>query len=111
MDAILQLSSTVGIESACDALGVARASFYRQRPLLGPTLSVSFPAKAARPIPARALSSDERQSVRAALNSERFQDCSPAAIQATLLDEGQYLCSTRTMYRVLEEGLCSRIYG
>jgi putative transposase len=108
MDAVLQLSSTVGIESACDALGVARASFYRQRPLLGPTLSVSFPAKAARPIPARALSSDERQSVRAALNSERFQDCSPAAIQATLLDEGQYLCSTRTMYRVLEEDGATR---
>ena len=37
MDAVLQLSTTVGIESACDALGVARASFYRQRPLLGPT--------------------------------------------------------------------------
>ena len=38
MDAVLQLSSTVGIESACDVLGVARASFYRQRPLLGPAL-------------------------------------------------------------------------
>jgi putative transposase len=37
------------------------------------------------------------------LNSERFQDCAPAAIQATLLDEGQYLCSTRTMYRVLQQ--------
>jgi putative transposase len=35
------------------------------------------------------------------LNSERFQDCSPAAINAALLDEGQYLCSTRTMYRIL----------
>jgi putative transposase len=34
---------------------------------------------------------------------ERFQDRSPAAIQATLLDEGQYLCSTRTMYRILEQ--------
>ena len=39
MDAVLLLSVTVGIESACDALGVARASFYRQRPLLGPALS------------------------------------------------------------------------
>ena len=38
MDAVLQLSSTVGIESACDVLGVARSSFYRQRPLLGPAL-------------------------------------------------------------------------
>ena len=39
MDAVLQLAPTVGIESACDALGVARASFYRQRPLLGPALT------------------------------------------------------------------------
>ena len=35
--------------------------------------------------------------------TERFQDRSPAAVQATLLDEGQYLCSTRTMYRILEQ--------
>jgi putative transposase len=103
MDAVLQLSSTVGIESACDVLGVARASFYRQRPLLGPALSAPLVAPVARPTPARALSVDERESVRAVLNSERFQDCSPAAIQATLLDEGQYLCSTRTLYRVLQQ--------
>ena len=108
MDAALQLSSTVGIQSACDALGVVRASFYRQRPLLGPSLSAPLPATVARPIPARALSSDERESVRAVLNSQRFQDCSPAAIQATLLDEGQYLCSTRTMYRVLEQDGATR---
>jgi putative transposase len=108
MDAVLQLSPAVGIESACDALGVARASFYRQRPLLGPGLFASFAAPAARSISARALSSDERESVRALLNSERFQDCAPAAIHATLLDEGQYLCSTRTMYRVLEEDGATR---
>jgi hypothetical protein len=84
MDAVLQLSTTVGIESACDALDVARASFYRQRPLLGPTLSAPLPAPpAARPTPARALGADELLAVRAVLNSERFQDCSPAAIHAT----------------------------
>ena len=104
MDAVLRLSSTVGIESACDALGVARASFYRQRPILGPTLSAPLPAPpAARPTPARALGAEELLAVRAVLNSERFQDCSPAAINATLLDEGQYLCSARTMYRILLE--------
>jgi len=105
MDAVSQLAPTVGVESACDALGVARASFYRQRPLLGPMRVAPAPALAltVRPAPARALSADERQAVRAVLNSERFQDCSPAAIQATLLDEGQYLCSTRTFYRVLEQ--------
>ena len=100
IDAVIQLATTVGIESACDALGVARASFYRQRPIFGPTLPAP---EMIRPSPARALSPTEREAVRVVLNSERFQDCSPAAIHATLLDEGQYLCSTRTLYRVLEE--------
>jgi putative transposase len=109
MDAVLLLSATVGIESACDVLGVARASFYRQRPLVGPTLSPLVPAAPApRPTPPRALDAEELQTVRAVLNSERFQDCSPAAINATLLDEGQYLCSTRTMYRVLEQDIATR---
>ncbi len=105
MAAVMQLSSTVGVESACDALGVARASFYRQRPRLGPTPSV---ARAVRPVSVRALSFGERESVRAVLNCERFQDCAPAAIHATLLDEGQYLCSTRTMYRILQEDGATR---
>lgn len=94
MAAAFELSATVGVESACDALGVARASFYRRR---SPSV-----ARAVRPIPARALSSCEREAVRAVLNCERFQDCAPAAIHAALLDEGQYLCSTRTMYRILQ---------
>jgi len=58
MDAVLQLSPTVGVESACNVLGVARASFYRQRPLLGPAVAIPFLAPAARPAPARALSLD-----------------------------------------------------
>ena len=97
MNAVDQLAPTVGIASACEALGVARASFYRQ-PVFGPALPV-----APRPTPARALNPEERGVVLGILNSERFQDCSPASIQATLLDEGQYLCSTRTMYRFLEQ--------
>jgi putative transposase len=104
MDAVRQLVPTVGVESACEALGVARASFYRQ-PVFGPAL----PATAIlRPAPARALGAEERETVRAVLNSPRFQDCAPAAIQATLLDEGQYLCSTRTMYRLLEQDGATR---
>jgi putative transposase len=63
---------------------------------------------ALRPTPARALSVEERETVRDVLHSTRFQDCAPAAIQATLLDEGQYLCSTRTMYRVLNQDGASR---
>ncbi len=102
MDAVHRLAPTVGIESACEALGVARASFYRQ-PVFGPALPVP-----PRPSPARALSQEERGTVRAVLNSERFQDCAPAAIQATLLDQGQYLCSARTMYRLLEQDGATR---
>jgi putative transposase len=105
MDAVTHLAPTVGVFAACDALGVARASFYRQRPVLGPSASPapepSLPA--VRPTPARALSSMERADVLAVLHEERFQDRSPAAVQATLLDEGQYLCSIRTMYRILQD--------
>jgi putative transposase len=109
MDAVSHLSFTVGIEPACAALGVARASYYRQRPLLGPSPVARFPVEClSRPTPARALCAEERQTVRAVLNSERFQDCSPAAVNASLLDEGQYLCSVRTMYRILGEDGASR---
>ena len=103
MDAVLRLSSTVGIGCACDALGVARASFYRRRPLFGPPVTESIAAPGVRSTSPRALSSVEREGVLDVLNSERFQDCAPAAIHATLLDDGRYLCSVRTMYRVLEE--------
>ena len=105
MDAVTQLAPTVGIVAACDFLAVARASFYRQRPVLGPPVSPtphpSLPSQ--RELPARSLSEAEREAVRQVLHEERFQDRSPAAVQATLLDEGQYLCSTRTMYRILEQ--------
>ena len=91
--------------AACDFLGVARASFYRQRPVLGPPVSPTpepaLPREQA--TPARSLSEAEREAVLQVLHEERFQDRSPAAVQATLLDEGQYLCSTRTMYRILEQ--------
>lgn len=104
MDAVLALASTVGIQSACDSLGVVRASFYRQRPVLGPSW-VAFESAPVtlRPSPARALAGDERARVLDVLHEERFLDCAPAAVQATLLDEGRYLCSTRTMYRILEQ--------
>jgi putative transposase len=94
MDAVTLLASDVGIHVACDALGVIRSSYYRQQL----PVAVSEP----RPAPPRALSSAERQTVLDHLHEERFQDRSPAAVQATLLDEGVYHCSTRTMYRILE---------
>jgi putative transposase len=105
MDAVTQLAPTVGIVAACEFLAVARASFYRHRPLLGPCASPgpesAIPSE--RPAPARSLTEDERAAVLLVLHEDRFQDRSPAAVQATLLDEGQYLCSSRTMYRILEQ--------
>jgi putative transposase len=107
MDAVTHLAPTVGVVAACDVLGVARASFYRQRPVLGlPASPVPEPAlPGERSAPARSLSPVERANVLTVLHEERFQDRSPAAVQATLLDEGQYFCSIRTMYRILgQEG-------
>ena len=103
MNAVAMLGPTVGIAAACDFLDVPRASYYRQHPLLGPApQSPPSPLIVVPTLPARALRPDQRQAVRDLLYSPRFQDTSPAAIQATLLDEGQYLCSTRTMYRILD---------
>jgi len=88
------LAGEVGVVPACQALGVSRATFYRrQRPLPG--------RQQPRPIPARALCESEREQVLEVLVSPRFVDRSPAEVVATLLDEGEYLCSERTMYRVL----------
>lgn len=89
----------VPVFKACAALGVPRSSYYYQQH------PVANQAEAApsRPTPARALSIQERTVVRETLESERFVDQSPYEVYATLLDEGTYLCSTRTMYRVLDE--------
>ena len=103
MDAVLALSPQVGIQAACDCLDVARATFYRQRPPLGPVRKSSVVPElpASRPKPARALDEAERTQVLTVLHEDRFQDSAPAAIQAQLLDEGRYLCAVRTMYRIL----------
>jgi putative transposase len=90
-----ELTPLVGTRPACRALGVAPATVYRRR---NPP-----PARQPRPRqpPDRALSEGEREAVLAVLHSERFVDCSPAQVWATLLDEGRYLASQRTMYRLL----------
>jgi putative transposase len=94
MQAIEAASLTMGTAPACDALGVARASVYRRRQPAKPFV--------ARPAPPRALAPSERQGVLAMLHAERFLDQAPAQVHATLLDEGVYLCSPRTMYRILD---------
>jgi putative transposase len=95
--AVEQLAPQVGVRAACAALGLPRSAFYRAR-----RTSDVRPARAERRS-VRALSVEERQTVRAILNSERFADQSPREVYATLLDEGSYHCSWRTMYRVLAE--------
>ena len=87
-----ELAPQAGIAPICKALGVSRASLYRRRqPRKEPR----------RPTPARALSEPERQGVLKELHSKRFEDAAPAQVQVTLLEEGTYLCSPRTMYRIL----------
>jgi putative transposase len=93
--AVDELAPVVGTRAACRAVGVSPATLYRRR-----RPAPARPVRA-RPRPPRALSESEQAAVLATLNSERFVNDSPAQVWATLLDEGQYLCSERTMYRLL----------
>jgi len=144
MASVTELVPVVGVSTACEVIGVVRATFYRHTQ----TASVRGPqvidgveekekpsprnegaagerSELMPPVPAleqgatvpppatstpsmevprthpRALSAVEQQAVRDVLHSERFQDAAPAAVYATLLDEGTYLASERTMYRLL----------
>lgn len=81
--------------AACHALGVSRATAYRHRT---PRPATERPP---RPRPVMALSDEERDAVLVQLHADRFADRSPAHVYATLLDEGTYLASERTMYRIL----------
>jgi putative transposase len=137
MTSVTELVPVVGVIAACEALGVARASFYRHErrrhePLAslpapsprnegaagerseqilpgassetGVTVPPPAPSSAPTVLPGvhpRALSAAEQQTVLDVLHSPRFQDAAPAAVYATLLDEGTYLASERTMYRLL----------
>lgn len=90
-----ELAPIVGTRPACRALGASHATVYRRR------RAPERQPKRPRPAPGRSLSDAEREAVLGELRSERFVDCSPAAVWATLLDEGRYLASERTMYRLL----------
>jgi putative transposase len=95
METVTEIGPRLGVAPTCTALGVARASYYRS---LQPPVEL-----APRPTPARALPAEERQAVVDVLHEPRFVDLAPAEVYATLLDEDRYLCSERTMYRVLAE--------
>jgi transposase InsO family protein len=97
MSAVCTLSQDVSKKAACEALAVPRATFYRH---LNP---VSPEEGRSRPVPVLALTEQEKKSVIEILHSQRFQDKAPRQVYATLLDEGQYHCSVRTMYRILTD--------
>lgn len=106
IDSAEQLAKTVGVVRSCEALDIPRSSLYRSRlPILAEAEQTTEPT----PSP-RALSQTEKATVRQILVSPRFQDQSPREVYATLIDEGQYLCSIRTMYRILDENkeVCER---
>jgi putative transposase len=92
MATIAEAAPSRGIAATCTALGVARGTYYRRRRPKTPKSRRASP---------RALTSGETSHVLALLHEPRFVDLATPQVYATLLDEGQYLCSQRTMYRIL----------
>lgn len=102
-DAITELTPLVGARAACAAVGRPRATHYRWHRASGPPPPrPPRPARQPRAQP-RALSAAERSRVLEVLHEPRFVDLAPGEIHAILLDEGAYLCSESTMYRLLRE--------
>jgi putative transposase len=94
METVALHGARLGVAALCDGLDLPRATYYRR-------LEATAPLP--RPTPARALSPTEREGVLAVMHEPRFVDLAPRQVYAQLLDEGRYLCSLRTMYRVLDE--------
>ena len=99
MEAVATFGRDIGVKPACEALGLSRATYYRNKAGAG----AGEKSPPAVPTSSRALSSEERTEVLDLMHSDRFMDQAPHEIYATLLDEGRYLCSVRTMYRILEQ--------
>jgi putative transposase len=96
MGTVLTHSPLLGVLATCAAFGVSLATYYRHRaPLHGP--------RPRRPSPPRRIGDAERQVVLDVLHEPRFVDLAPAEVFATLLEEARYLCSVRTMHRILAE--------
>ena len=92
MATVTQIGPRLGIAPTCAALGLPRSTYYRRRRQSGLSVRARSP---------RALSAGEQATVLDVLHEPRFVDLAPAEVYATLLDEGQYLCSERSMYRIL----------
>ena len=98
--AITTLSERVGVRAACAAVGVAQAGYCR-RNRVSPLPARRAPVAHRDRSQPRALSPKERQDILDVLHSDRFVDLAPAEVWATLLDEGVYLGSQSTFYRLL----------
>jgi putative transposase len=92
MEIVEKHRAELGVAAVCDALGLPRATYYRWCKPQAPR---------EKPMSPRALAPEEQRRLLDVLNEERFADLAPREVYATLLDEGTYLCSLRTMYRVL----------
>lgn len=84
----------VSTRAAAQLAGVSRATATRK-----PRTPQVVPAVA----PANRLGLLERVKILKILTSKRFVDLAPIQIWTQLLDEGTYLCSISTMYRILAE--------
>jgi putative transposase len=95
--AIKELAPIVGVKAACRAVGRSRGSHYRWHRQSPP------PPKRARVSSGqpRALGEVERKDVLGVLHDPEHVDEAPATVYAKLLDQGVYLASTSTMYRIL----------
>jgi putative transposase len=97
MESAETLAHEVGLAASCQALGIARAAYYRFK-------SPKIPKpRYPRPSPARALDPPERQTVLGTLHSEEFIDQAPPEVYYSLLERGVYPCSIKTMYNLLNE--------
>ncbi len=95
MRTVAEMGPRLGVVPTCAAMGIPRSTYYRhQQPRT---------KQALRPTPTRALSQAEQQEVLAVLHDPQFVDEAPGHVYARLLDEGRYLCSERTMYRILAD--------
>lgn len=92
---IMDLQRYAGVRRACESLGLPASTYYARRTPKAPRTPTP------RPRPARALSDAERAEVLAIATSETHVDRSPGSIVSSLLDKGRYICSVRTMYRIL----------
>jgi putative transposase len=101
-DAVATLAPRTGTRAACAAVGAPQASYYR-RHRASPARPRHEPVPQAGRAQPRALAPAERQAILDVLHNERFADLAPAEVWATLLDEGTYLGSVSTFYRVLRE--------